>query len=379
MTQETIFTNCAIVLADEIVTGRVLVRDGKIADISTGHSNAGIDLNGDYLLPGCVELHTDHLETHFQPRPKVRWNMDAALQAHDGQVASSGITTVFDALRVGIDDDTDLGPADMAAMATKISQANAAGRLRAEHFIHLRCEVSMADVAEQFDMMEGNDRVRLASLMDHAPGQRQFVSLEAYRIYYQGKKKLSNAEFDAFCTRRIAESEANSDRNRKRIAELCHGAGIAIASHDDATAAHVAEGVELGIALAEFPTTIEAAVLSREAGLQVLMGAPNVVRGGSHSGNVSALDLLEKGALDILSSDYIPFSMMQAAFVLFDKGLADLPQAVRLISDNPARAAGLADRGRIEVGRRADLVRVRAERDLPPVVVGVWREGNRVC
>ncbi|MGE7368711.1 alpha-D-ribose 1-methylphosphonate 5-triphosphate diphosphatase [Neorhizobium sp. NPDC001467] len=377
--QETIFTNCAIVLADEIVSGSVLVRDGKIADISTGDSAGGINLNGDYLLPGCVELHTDHLETHFQPRPKVRWNMDAALQAHDGQVASSGITTVFDALRVGIDDDTDLGPADMAAMATKISHANAAGRLRAEHFIHLRCEVSVADVADHFEMMEGNDRVRLASLMDHAPGQRQFVSLDAYRIYYQGKKKLSNAEFDAFCARRIAESEANSARNRKRIAELCHAAGIAIASHDDATAAHVAEGVELGIALAEFPTTIDAAVLSREAGLQVLMGAPNVVRGGSHSGNVSALDLLEKGALDILSSDYIPFSMMQAAFVLADRGLADLPHAVRLISDNPARAAGLADRGRIEVGRRADLVRVRAERDLPPVVAGVWREGNRVC
>lgn len=379
MTQDLIFTNCTIVLTDEIVTGSVLVRDGKIADISAGQSAGGIDLNGDYLLPGCVELHTDHLETHFQPRPKVRWNMDAALQAHDGQVASSGITTVFDALRVGIDDDTDLGPADMAAMATKISQANAAGRLRAEHFIHLRCEVSVADVAEQFDMMGGNDRVRLASLMDHAPGQRQFVSLEAYRIYYQGKKKLSNAEFDAFCTRRIAESEANSDRNRKRIAELCHAAGIAIASHDDATAAHVAEGVELGIALAEFPTTIEAAVLSREAGLQVLMGAPNVVRGGSHSGNVSALALLEKDALDILSSDYIPFSMMQAAFVLTDRGLADLPQAVRLISDNPARAAGLDDRGRIEIGRRADLVRVRAERDMPPVIAGVWREGNRVC
>ncbi len=379
MTQEIIFTNCAIVLADEIVTGSVLVRDGKIADISAGHSTAGLDLNGDYLLPGLVELHTDHLETHFQPRPKVRWNMDAALQAHDGQVASSGITTVFDALRVGIDDDTDLGPADMAAMAVKISQASASGRLRAEHFIHLRCEVSVANVDKQFAMMEGNDRVRLASLMDHAPGQRQFVSLEAYRIYYQGKKKLSNAEFDAFCTRRIAESEANSDRNRKRIAELCHAAGIAIASHDDATAAHVAEGVELGIALAEFPTTIEAAVLSREAGLQVLMGAPNVVRGGSHSGNVSALDLLEKGALDILSSDYIPFSMMQAAFALTDRELADLPQAVRLISDNPARAAGLNDRGRIEVGRRADLVRVRAERDMPPVVAGVWREGNRVC
>jgi alpha-D-ribose 1-methylphosphonate 5-triphosphate diphosphatase len=378
MSSDLIFTNCAIVLADEIVHGSVQVRDGKISDISATPTTAGIDLEGDYLLPGCVELHTDHLETHFQPRPKVRWNMDAALQAHDGQVASSGITTVFDALRVGIDGDTDLSPIDMAAMAAKISQANSAGRLRADHFIHLRCEVSVADVVEHFDLMEGNDRVRLASLMDHAPGQRQFVSLEAYRIYYQGKKKLSDAEFEAFSGRRIAESEANSDRNRKLIAERCHAAGIAIASHDDATAQHVAEGVELGIALAEFPTTIEAAVLSREAGLQVLMGAPNVVRGGSHSGNVSALDLLDKGALDILSSDYIPFSLMQAAFLLVEKGRVDLPQAIRLVSDNPARAAGLDDRGRIEIGRRADLVRVRAERDLPPLIAGVWREGKRV-
>jgi alpha-D-ribose 1-methylphosphonate 5-triphosphate diphosphatase len=378
MSSDLIFTNCAIVLADEIVHGSVKVRDGKISDISATPTTAGIDLEGDYLLPGCVELHTDHLETHFQPRPKVRWNMDAALQAHDGQVASSGITTVFDALRVGIDGDTDLLPIDMAAMAAKISQANGAGRLRADHFIHLRCEVSVADVVEHFDLMEGNDRVRLASLMDHAPGQRQFVSLEAYRIYYQGKKKLSDAEFEAFSGRRIAESEANSDRNRKLIAERCHAAGIAIASHDDATAQHVAEGVELGIALAEFPTTIEAAVLSREAGLQVLMGAPNVVRGGSHSGNVSALDLLDKGALDILSSDYIPFSLMQAAFLLAEKGRVDLPQAIRLVSDNPARAAGLNDRGRIEIGRRADLVRVRAERDLPPLIAGVWREGKRV-
>jgi alpha-D-ribose 1-methylphosphonate 5-triphosphate diphosphatase len=379
MTNNLIFTNCAIVLADEIVSGSLQVRDGKITDISTGTSSAGMDLDGDYLLPGCVELHTDHLETHFQPRPKVRWNMDAALQAHDGQVASSGITTVFDALRVGIDGDTDLTPQDMAAMAAKISKANAAGRLRADHFIHLRCEVSVADVVEQFDLMDGNDRVRLASLMDHAPGQRQFVSLDAYRIYYQGKKKLSDAEFDAFSARRIAESEANSDRNRKRIAERCHAAGIAIASHDDATAEHVAEGVQLGTALAEFPTTIEAAVLSREAGLQVLMGAPNVVRGGSHSGNVSALDLLDQGALDILSSDYIPFSLMQAAFHLAGSGRITLPEAVRLVSDNPARAAGLTDRGRIEVGRRADLVRVHAEHGLPPVVAGVWREGKRVC
>ncbi|SER85467.1 alpha-D-ribose 1-methylphosphonate 5-triphosphate diphosphatase [Rhizobium sp. NFR03] len=379
MTREQIFTHCAIILPTEIVEGTVLVRDGVIADICTGTTAHGTDMQGDYLMPGCVELHTDHLETHIQPRPKVRWNLAAALQAHDGQIATAGITTVFDALRVGLDGDTDLGTGDMADMAATISAATDANRLRAEHFIHLRCEVSMPDVVEQFDEMKRNDRVRLASLMDHAPGQRQFVSLEAYRIYYQGKKKISDADFEAFSARRIAQSVENADRNRLALAARCREAGIPMASHDDATAAHVRESVDLGIALAEFPTTIEAATLSKACHLQVLMGAPNVVRGGSHSGNVSALDLLECDALDILSSDYVPFSLLQAAFLLAERGQTDLPHAVRMITANPARAAGLADRGRIETGLRADLLRVRAEPGAPPLVAGVWRAGERVA
>jgi alpha-D-ribose 1-methylphosphonate 5-triphosphate diphosphatase len=376
---ETVFSNCNIVLPDRVMHGSVLVREGRIDDISSGNSPSGMDLEGDYLIPGCVELHTDHLETHFQPRPKVRWNMDAALQAHDGQIATAGITTVFDALRVGLDGDTELLADDMSAMAATISAAHAGNRLRAEHFIHLRCEVSVSDVVDHFDAMKDNDRIRLASLMDHAPGQRQFVNLEAHRIYYQGKKKMSDEDFFAFRERRIAESQANSLRNRRIIAERCHEHSIAIASHDDATVEHVAEGIELGVTLAEFPTTVEAALASREGGLQVLMGAPNVVRGGSHSGNVSALELLENGALNILSSDYVPFSLLQAVFLLAEKGVLDLPSAVRLVSDNPARAAKLDDRGRIEVDRRADLVRVRTEAGLPPQVAGVWREGKRVA
>lgn len=379
MHNDLILTNCAIVLADDVIKGTLRVREGKIIDITHGHTSCGIDMDGDFVIPGCVELHTDHLETHVQPRPKVRWNLDAALQAHDGQIATAGITTVFDALRVGMDGDTELGSDDMSAIAQVISAATAAKRLRAEHFIHLRCEVSMPDAVDHFDQIKGNDRVKLASLMDHAPGQRQFVSLDAYRIYYQGKKKLSDEDFAAFSERRVAQSMTYAEKHRNLLAERCHAAGISIASHDDATAEHVAEGIALGISLAEFPTTVVAAQLSHEAGMKVLMGAPNVVRGGSHSGNVSALELVQQGTLDILSSDYIPFSLVQAAFLLFEQGLLDLPQAVRLISANPADAARLHDRGRIEIGRRADLVRVRATAGLPPLIAGVWREGKRVA
>ncbi|WP_417584847.1 alpha-D-ribose 1-methylphosphonate 5-triphosphate diphosphatase [Pelagibacterium sp.] len=376
---ELTFTNGRIVLFDRVVHGSINIRDGVIADISESPSRSGQDLEGDTVIPGCVELHTDHIESHLQPRPKVRWNLQAALRAHDGQIATSGITTVFDALRVGMEGDTEFGAQDMCDIAQIIAESAEQDSLRAEHFIHLRCEVSVDDVVEHFDALSGNPRVRLASLMDHAPGQRQFVDPAAYRLYYQGKKKLSDADFERYCARRTSESERNSDRNRKLIAQRCQAQGTAIASHDDALPAHVEESIGLGVALAEFPTTIEAARLSHEAGLLVLMGAPNVVRGGSHSGNVSARTLLELGCLDILSSDYVHFSLIQAAFFLADDGATDLAHAVRLILANPAEAARLDDRGRIETGRRADLVRVRTASGQPPRVHSVWREGNRVA
>ncbi|MBC8129392.1 MAG: alpha-D-ribose 1-methylphosphonate 5-triphosphate diphosphatase, partial [Rhizobiaceae bacterium] len=348
MRQENILTNARIVLSDRVLDGHVVIADGKIAAIGEGPSTSGEDIGGETLIPGLVELHTDHIEGHYMPRPKVRWNKLASVQAHDAQIAGSGITTVFDALRVGMDENADIGAHDMRAMADAITLAVADDRLRADHFIHLRCEVSASDVIDGFEAMMGVPLIKLASLMDHAPGQRQFTNLETYRYYYQGKMKLSDAEFETFCRRRIEESEANAPKSRAHIAGRCHALKIALASHDDATSAHVEESVTHGISLAEFPTTMEAAKASHEAGLGVLMGAPNVVRGGSHSGNISAIALHEAGVLDILSSDYVPFSLLQAAFLIGEGG--DLPEAIRLVTANPARAVGLSDRGEIARG-----------------------------
>ncbi|MEO7223743.1 MAG: alpha-D-ribose 1-methylphosphonate 5-triphosphate diphosphatase, partial [Devosia sp.] len=338
----------------------------------------GEDLGGDYLMPGFVELHTDALEFHYKPRPRVRWSPAAAIQQHDAQVAASGITTVFDALRVGLDQEADMGPDDMMVLGNAISEASSGGRLRVQHFIHLRCEVSAPDCLDGFRMLEDHPQVRLASLMDHTPGQRQFQSLDQARVYYQGKLKMSDADFMAFVDRRDAESRTYAPPHRAAIAQACRERGISMASHDDATLAHVEEAVASGIDVAEFPTTLEAARASHEAGLAVLMGAPNVVRGGSHSGNISARTLVDNGVLDILSSDYIPFSLMQAVFALTcGENAISLPQAIRLVSASPAKAAGLDDRGEITVGRRADLVRVEMVDD-HPVVRTVWSEGKRV-
>ncbi|MDG3579075.1 alpha-D-ribose 1-methylphosphonate 5-triphosphate diphosphatase [Rhizobium sp. YJ-22] len=379
MSAEQVFTNAQLVLENEIVSGSLVVRDGLIAAIDSGNSRHGEDLEGDFLIPGLVELHTDHLEAHYSPRPGVRWNLTAAIQSYDAQIVTSGITTVFDCLRLGSTEDAGFPRGEMREMADAIEKAGAKHRLRAEHYIHLRCEVPTADVVAQFEDFIEDPQVRLVSLMDHSPGQRQFQTMDQYILYYKIKRGLSDEAFDAFVAARKQDSDLYSAMHRQAIADLCAERGIAVASHDDATQAHVEEAIAQKVRLAEFPTSIEAARASHEAGMSVLMGAPNVVRGKSHSGNIAARDLAALGLLDVLSSDYIPFSLLVAPFILADEidGIA-LPEALRMITANPARAVGLTDRGRLAQGLRGDMVRVKRD-DGVPIVRAVWREGRRVA
>ncbi len=375
------FQDVRLVLDDRVATGTLSIEDDTIVAVDIVDNVTDEPLEGDYLLPGLVELHTDHLEGHYAPRPGVRWNAVASIQAHDAQVAGSGITTVFDALRVGMDEDARITAKDMRVLADAIAEARAAGRLRADHFIHLRCEVSSEDVVNGFALFRDEPLLRIASLMDHTPGQRQFVSLDKYKEYYQGKTGMSDAEFEAFVAHRMGLADKYSPQNRQKIAEECRRHGVILASHDDATTDHVDEALEHDVQIAEFPTTIEAARASHEAGLKVLMGAPNLVRGGSHSGNVSAQALAENGVLDVLSSDYIPFSLLHAAFLLTERVDAiHLPEAVGMVSKTPAEAAGLDDRGVLQAGKRADFVQATYDPvSGVPVVRGVWREGRRVA
>jgi alpha-D-ribose 1-methylphosphonate 5-triphosphate diphosphatase len=376
---EQIFSNARIVLEDRIVEGSVLVRDGKIAEIDEGASRTGEDFGGDYLIPGLIELHTDHLESHYSPRPGVRWHMTSAIQAHDAQIVTSGITTVFDCLRMGSDEDGGFDKGEMREMADAIQAAERDDRLRAEHLIHLRCEVASDNVLDHFADFENDPHVRLVSLMDHSPGQRQFQTMEQYTLYYKTKRGLTDEQFARFVESRLSLSERYSAVHRDALAKACAERGITVASHDDATLAHVEEARGHGVKLAEFPTSFEAAEASHKSGMSVLMGAPNVVRGKSHSGNIAARDLAKRGVLDVLSSDYVPLSLLHASFVLADEieGIS-LPQAIAMVTATPARTVSLADRGRIETGLRADLVRVRRDEGVP-VIRAVWREGRRVA
>ncbi len=371
--------NARIVLPDSVVLGHLDVSDGNIDVVGAGLGGAGEDLQGDYLIPGLVELHTDHLESHYSPRPGVRWDPLAAIQAHDAQIATAGITTVLDCLRMGADESASFESGEMLLLASCLKQAADQERLRAEHMLHLRCEVSALSVLEDCEQFAEHDNIMLMSLMDHAPGQRQFTDMAVFEHYHRGKDAMDDETFAAFANRRLHNSQHYSDQHRAAIAQVCAARNIALASHDDATLAHVIDAENLGIGISEFPTTIEAATAAHEKGMSILMGAPNVVRGRSHSGNVGARELARLGILDMLSSDYVPASLLHAPFVLsLQENLMSLADAIALVTCNPARAIGFDDRGSIVEGLRADLVRVRYQDNIPTVKC-VWREGVRVA
>jgi alpha-D-ribose 1-methylphosphonate 5-triphosphate diphosphatase len=380
MTAELIFTHARIVTEDAIVEGTLVVRDGTIAALESGRSAApgAVDCAGDYLLPGMIELHTDNLDKHIAPRPGVHWPAESAVIAHDAQIAASGITTVFDAVAIGdVHRDSDR-LATLTAMTDGLALCQQHDMLRAEHFLHLRCEISHGGLIEQLRPLSEAPSLRLVSLMDHTPGQRQFADLRQYVNYYKGKYHLNDDQLDTFIQRCTEERMRHGDANRAAVIDLAKSRGLRLASHDDATPDHAEEAAACGAVLAEFPTTLAAAAALRAHGISILTGAPNVVRGESHSGNVSALALARDGLADILSSDYVPASLLPAAFRLAKALDYTLPAAIRLVSANPADAMGLSDRGRLAEGLRADVIRV-SERGPVPLVRAVWRAGERVA
>jgi alpha-D-ribose 1-methylphosphonate 5-triphosphate diphosphatase len=374
--------NARLVLADRMIEcGYVAVQNGTIAEIGEGAGpGQGFDLGGDLLLPGLVELHTDHLEAHVMPRPKVYWDVVAAVVSYDAQIATSGITTVLDSLRVWRDEIAEDAGCQAAEFADAIDHARRNSLLRIEHFIHLRCEVPTAGVVEDTAALIARPEVRLLSLMDHTPGQRQFRDPVKLRDYYRGKSGgMTDAQLDALFERRLENHAQYSVENYGGLVDLAARYRAPLASHDDTTAQHVQDAIRDRVAVAEFPTTLEAATALHQAGIKVMMGAPNLVRGGSHSGNIATGDLARTGVLDVLSSDYVPSSLLLAALRLPDLAENyDLPAAIRTVSKTPAEVIGLNDRGEIAIGKRADLIRVHRAGDAA-AVRSVWSGGCRVA
>jgi alpha-D-ribose 1-methylphosphonate 5-triphosphate diphosphatase len=375
MTTQLVLTNATIVLPDQVIRGAVAVREGLIADVQPG-AVSGEDLDGDYLIAGAVDLHTDNLERQVLPRTKARWPSRAALLAHDAQCAAAGITTVFDALclgEAGGDDDRPRtcreGVADLDAMA-------GTGLLKADHILHLRCEMPAVGLLEQLEPLADHPLLRMISLMDHTPGFGQYSDLAAHRAG-RTREGRTEAEIERELSALYDQRAKLRGPNRRALLARMAGYRVTIASHDDATEGEVAENVADGIMVSEFPVSLIAARAARASAMSIIGGAPNLVRGGSHSGNVGVADLLQQGLLDALASDYVPGSLVHAAFLAAELVGLGLPAAIGLVTQAPARMVGLADRGAIAPGLRADLVRVRVHEGVP-VVRQVWLAGNRV-
>ncbi len=377
---ELCIANARIVLADRVMLGAIHIAGGRIAGICEGDTvpAGAVDAGGDFVIPGLVELHTDNVERHITPRPKVELPHNSAILAHDGEMASCGITTVFDALRLGsvIEKNAKLGKY-ARSVAREILALRAAGAFRVRHLIHLRAEVCSDTLIEEFAEFGPEDRVGLVSLMDHTPGQRQFRDMSKLWDYLSGKHAMTRAQFELHVAGQVARREKFGAAHEAATLAEAARLGATLASHDDTTRDQVEISHGMGIRLAEFPTTVEAAEACREVGIKIIMGAPNLIRGQSHSGNVSASELAERDLLDIVSSDYVPSLLISSAWQL-DRIWNDLPKAVATVTRGPADAAQLSDRGRIETGCLADLLRIRTLGETP-VVRTVWRGGQQVA
>jgi alpha-D-ribose 1-methylphosphonate 5-triphosphate diphosphatase len=373
--------NAQVVTADGSFRGSVTAVDGVIVAVEEGGKvpAGAIDCAGELLLPGLVDLHTDHCERHAVPRPGVHWDPLQAAIAHDAQVAASGITTVFDSLVVGLRDADQTRRDLLGAIMAAVEKGEALGLFRSQHLLHLRCEVTDPTLLDQIAPHMDHPLLQLVSVMEHTVGQRQFPDAEKYK---EVLTKLFHVPEDQVEERFRRDAEASrtfAPTYREAVCRMAKERGIPVAAHDDETLEHVEEAARLGMTMSEFPTTLLAAEAARERGMLTIMGAPNVVKGGSQSGNLSALELAKAGLLDVLASDYVPISMLAATLRLTEPDVGmTLPEAVKIASLNAARAAGLDDRGEIATGKRADLIRVRMV-DAHPVVRTVYTAGKRVA
>lgn len=375
-----ILTNARVVGPDRVYLGTVTINNGLIEEACPGTVRGleAVDCGGDYLLPGLVESHTDHLEKMLVPRPGVLWPSPlAALMAHDAQMVHAGVTTVLDAMCCGQFHESDLRQVILEHSVEAVDKAVSQSLLRADHYLHLRCELADPDMLRFFEPYSGHPRLRLVSLMDHTPGQRQFCDPKEYRRFFQSRAKWTDEAFEAALPQLAEDQRRHAAKHKDTVVAHCTLHGIPMASHDDATADHVDEASRDGVIVSEFPTTREAAAQAKKNKMKILMGSPNVVRGASHTGNISALELAREGMLDILSSDYAPISILHAVFALHRKLNVPLAEAAAMASATPAAVLGFSDRGAITAGLRADIVRAGLSGEVP-VVRSVWRQGCMV-
>lgn len=348
----------------EIERGALQIVDGKIAAIYEGDAPTSrgrvVDCHGLIAMPGLIDMHGDMLEREVEPRPNARFPVDMALYELDKRLAGNGITTAYAALSF-YGTRGEEGPRSREVVRHMImTMAQLRDSLLVDQYIHARYEVSTPDIAPFLAEMLSDRHIHIVSLMDHTPGQGQYRNIEHYVTFISKWRKVDRAHVEAEVTERMRQ--AVDERTRWRLArdivDIAIEQRLIIASHDDDSPEKVDLVASLGASICEFPVTLEAADEACQRGMHVVMGAPNVLRGGSHSGNLSAVEAIAAGVVDMLAADYAPAAMVQAVFELARSGVLPLYQAARLTSQGPAAALGLDDRGTLEIGKRADIALV---------------------
>lgn len=359
--------NGQIITPDRVIEkGCVGIEDGRIIDIRDTLPNTSgnvIDANGGYVMPGIIDIHGDDLETAISPRPSSRFPVDFALLQLDRSNAVCGITTKLHAIAYFEDELKGRHVGLSKEIAKTI--AHCSYGLLTNHFLHVRCEIS-TDLEDVLEVIE-NPLVKLVSLMDHTPGQGQFLDPEQYREYHKRIYGLNDAEIDGIIRNKSGYANIKV-QNMREVAKKALAKRISIASHDDDSSQKVELVHSIGARISEFPVTLDAASRSRELGMTICMGAPNVVLGRSTSGNLSSIQAVTAGLVDVLCSDYNPASMLYSLFILWKQGILSLPDAVKMVTLNPAKAVCMDyETGSIEVGKRADILVVTEQMGIPVV------------
>jgi alpha-D-ribose 1-methylphosphonate 5-triphosphate diphosphatase len=325
-------------------------------------------------LPGLIDLHCDAIEKLVEPRPNIHFDIQVALSEADWRLAGSGITTEFHA--ISLDDDEFGVRSDTFACDIYQTLVSTREEMLVRHKIHARLELTSQRGFEAVTQLVSQKACDMISLMNHSPGQGQYHSELEFREYVKRATSRKPEEIDALLETKRSQSVEIPSRV-ERITRLARRAGLAIATHDDDTATKVQQWPEFGVTISEFPTTLEAARQAHDLGLAVCMGAPNVVRGKSSGGNLSAHEAIRAGVVDVLCSDYYPSAMLNAVFMLAARDVLTLPQAVRLVTLNPAHAVGVGkDYGSLEVGKVADVILVRLGWQERSAVQGMFVEGE---
>lgn len=368
-----IIEDARVVVPDGVIKGAsVKIEDGFISKLREGRINspAGrrIHVNGRYLLPGFIDLHCDAIEKEIEPRPNVYFPVNIATLELDKRLVSSGITTIFHSLSFA---EMEIGLRSNSMASSIIRDINLLSRhLKTRTKIHARYEITDIAAIRFLEELIREGQVHLVSLMDHTPGQGQFRKVTSFKGYFGRVYNKSDEELEQMIFRKIKVKETAEVKDGIRyLIELCRYHGIPLASHDDDSSEKIQWLNKMGIRISEFPVSLEAIRTATDLGVYVCLGAPNILRGNSQAGNLSARDAITKGFGDIVCSDYSPMTLLYTVFTLNNLGILPLHKAVNMVSLNPAMAVGLNDRtGAIEEGKRADMVLVDVKDGFPGII-----------